>query len=219
MARYSGSGWHRQSIRHINARKYGRAGGKYKTLFRKIPTYKRKGKFAYEVGIDEIYKGEVIAQPEHTVVWGKEEAQKVKNKFLKKYKKHFGGYTPNNIIKGGLADGVNPNNLNQEELQKGVSVELEHTNNPTLAREIATDHLVENPKYYDKLEKIESKPKPINVKIPKHQVVRDKNQLEKDLQSQIKKTIDVINPLLNEDESFLLFMNKIDLTPWVLDLR
>ncbi|MFA6273233.1 MAG: hypothetical protein WC673_01950 [Candidatus Paceibacterota bacterium] len=35
----------------------------------------------------------------------------------------------------------------------------------------------------------------------------------------INKTIDVINPLLNEDESFLLFMNKIDLTPWVLDVR
>jgi hypothetical protein len=29
MARYSGSGWHFQSIRHSNARKYGRAGGKY----------------------------------------------------------------------------------------------------------------------------------------------------------------------------------------------
>lgn len=32
-------------------------------------------------------------------------------------------------------------------------------------------------------------------------------------------TIDVINPLLNESESFLLFVNKIDLTPWVLDVR
>jgi hypothetical protein len=29
MAKYSGSGWHRQSIRHSNARKYGRAGGEY----------------------------------------------------------------------------------------------------------------------------------------------------------------------------------------------
>lgn len=35
----------------------------------------------------------------------------------------------------------------------------------------------------------------------------------------VNKTIDVINPLLNENEDFLLFMNKIDLTPWVLDLR
>lgn len=29
MARYSGSGWHNQSIRHSNARKYGKAGGRY----------------------------------------------------------------------------------------------------------------------------------------------------------------------------------------------
>src|SRR3989344_2973382 len=34
-----------------------------------------------------------------------------------------------------------------------------------------------------------------------------------------QKTLDVINPLLYESESFLLFMNKIDLTPWVLDIR
>ncbi len=35
----------------------------------------------------------------------------------------------------------------------------------------------------------------------------------------VNKTIDVINPLLNENESFLLFMNKIDLSLWVLDIR
>ena len=29
MAKYNGMGWHKQSIRHSNARKYGRAGGKY----------------------------------------------------------------------------------------------------------------------------------------------------------------------------------------------
>lgn len=34
-----------------------------------------------------------------------------------------------------------------------------------------------------------------------------------------QKTLDIINPLLNENESFLLFMNKTDLTPWVLDIR
>lgn len=35
----------------------------------------------------------------------------------------------------------------------------------------------------------------------------------------VNKTIDTINPLLNENESFLLFMNKIDLSLWVLDVR
>jgi hypothetical protein len=32
MTRYKGSGWHKQSIRHSNARKYGKAGGKYLTM-------------------------------------------------------------------------------------------------------------------------------------------------------------------------------------------
>jgi hypothetical protein len=32
MAKYSGSGWHNQSIRHSNARKYGRAGGTYANM-------------------------------------------------------------------------------------------------------------------------------------------------------------------------------------------
>lgn len=31
MARYSGSGWHKQSLRHSKARKYGKAGGTYAT--------------------------------------------------------------------------------------------------------------------------------------------------------------------------------------------
>lgn len=35
----------------------------------------------------------------------------------------------------------------------------------------------------------------------------------------VNKTIDVINPLLNENESFLLFVNKIDLSLWILDIR
>jgi hypothetical protein len=35
MARYNGSGWHHQSVRHSNARKYGRAGGKYAGITKK----------------------------------------------------------------------------------------------------------------------------------------------------------------------------------------
>ena len=38
-----------------------------------------------------------------------------------------------------------------DQLVKGVNVELEHTNDETTAREIALDHLNEDPKYYDKL--------------------------------------------------------------------
>ena len=93
-----------------------------------------------------------------------------------------------NKIKGGFTDNINPKHFNQEQLQKGINVELEHTNNPLIAREIATDHLAENPLYYKKLEKIEPKSKPIKVKIPTKEVRRDKNQIEKDLQKEIQKT-------------------------------
>jgi hypothetical protein len=46
MTKYSGSGWHNQSIRHSNARKYGRAGGKY-SFVNSLPIYQIKGKQYY----------------------------------------------------------------------------------------------------------------------------------------------------------------------------
>jgi len=44
-------------------------------------------------------------------------------------------------------------------LENGIKVEKEHTDNESEAREIAMDHLWEDPKYYDKLEKIEESKK------------------------------------------------------------
>lgn len=43
------------------------------------------------------------------------------------------------------------------QLSKGIKVELEHTANIAVAREIALDHLNEFPDYYDRLEKVEKK--------------------------------------------------------------
>ena len=43
------------------------------------------------------------------------------------------------------------------QLSKGIKVEIEHTNDLALAREIALDHLNEFPDYYDRLEKAEKK--------------------------------------------------------------
>jgi hypothetical protein len=45
----------------------------------------------------------------------------------------------------------------KSQLTKGIKVELEHTNNKSKAEEIAMDHLSEDPKYYDKLKKVETK--------------------------------------------------------------
>ncbi|HEY9816538.1 MAG TPA: DUF5661 family protein, partial [Candidatus Obscuribacterales bacterium] len=58
-------------------------------------------------------------------------------------------------IPGGLGDLKVPSDFDPKQLAKGVKVEMEHTSDPDIAREIAIDHLTEDPKYYDKLEKIE----------------------------------------------------------------
>lgn len=49
-------------------------------------------------------------------------------------------------------------NLKDIEIQfkKGINIELEHTRNKKVATEIVKDHLIEDPKYYNKLEKIEN---------------------------------------------------------------
>lgn len=44
-----------------------------------------------------------------------------------------------------------------QQVKKGIETELEHTNKEVLAKEIALDHLVESPFYYDNLEKMEKR--------------------------------------------------------------
>lgn len=45
----------------------------------------------------------------------------------------------------------------QKQLNKGIKVEMEHTDDKNMAKEIAMDHLWEDPNYYDKLKKVEAK--------------------------------------------------------------
>lgn len=55
----------------------------------------------------------------------------------------------NDKLKGGKADYKEPYEFDQEQLKKGIQHELEHTNDPEIAEEIAMDHLTEDPFYYD----------------------------------------------------------------------
>lgn len=57
-------------------------------------------------------------------------------------------------LPGGLGDKKKDFDFDKKELAKGVKVELEHTSNIDLAKEIAKDHLMEDPKYYTTLETI-----------------------------------------------------------------
>jgi hypothetical protein len=69
-------------------------------------------------------------------------------------------------IPGGLAKGMTLNDIAKKhnisvdtivkDLKKGMKVEMEHTTDVNFAKEIAFDHLYEDPKYYDKLGKMEN---------------------------------------------------------------
>ena len=67
-------------------------------------------------------------------------------------------------IKGGKGDNKLPSDFPQGYLEKGIAVEMEHTDDPMLAEEIAIDHLTEFPNYYEELEKMEEKLKKQNPK-------------------------------------------------------
>jgi hypothetical protein len=79
------------------------------------------------------------------------------------------------LIKGGLSSGKTLKDLSkkhsdknskgsfgkmykhlQNQLKKGVKVEMEHTNDESIAKEISMDHLFEDPNYYTKLKKVEA---------------------------------------------------------------
>ena len=60
-------------------------------------------------------------------------------------------------VPGGLADNKPLGNYSKEQLIKGLQVEMEHTDDPALALEIATDHLEEDSSYYDHLKEMEDK--------------------------------------------------------------
>lgn len=56
-------------------------------------------------------------------------------------------------IKGGKGDKLSPKDVNQSQLAMGIKIEMEHTKDKQLAKEIALDHLAEDPQYYTKLKK------------------------------------------------------------------
>jgi len=59
-------------------------------------------------------------------------------------------------LEGGLADQLDPSQFDPVSLCRGLLVELEHTDDPKLALEIAMDHLAENPRYYEALAEMEA---------------------------------------------------------------
>jgi hypothetical protein len=58
---------------------------------------------------------------------------------------------------GGLSAGHPTSEFDKGQLRKGIEVEKEHNPHLNIRREIAKDHLVEDPKYYDHLAEMEKK--------------------------------------------------------------
>jgi len=55
------------------------------------------------------------------------------------------------LLPGGKGDDRPDGLFDLGQLARGIAVEMEHTGNPALAKEIAKDHLTEDPQYYAKL--------------------------------------------------------------------
>jgi hypothetical protein len=60
-------------------------------------------------------------------------------------------------VPGGIADHKKPSDFNKKQLDRGVEVEMEHTDDRDLSRDITMDHLEEFPTYYTELDKMEDK--------------------------------------------------------------
>lgn len=72
----------------------------------------------------------------------------LKNLIREKLKKYLEDKIP-----GGKGDKLDPKNVDKEELKNGMKHEMEHTDDPKKAMEIALDHLSEDPNYYTNLSK------------------------------------------------------------------
>jgi len=68
---------------------------------------------------------------------------------------------------GGKADGRADGDFDATALAAGVKVEREHTDDPEKAKEIAKDHLAEDPQYYEMLARVERKSQQLVVTLEK----------------------------------------------------
>lgn len=118
----------------------GRQGKDHEVHFDKY--YPAKAKFA-EVRGERPYNCRCQPVPVYKTEWNKLKARGVK---VAKFSE---------LLEGGIADNATDSQFDADALQKGIETELEHTSNTQMAKEIAKDHLTEDPAYYDKLPTIE----------------------------------------------------------------
>lgn len=87
-----------------------------------------------------------------------------------------------NKLKGGKGDKLDADHVNYHEFTKGWKHELEHTDDIDKAKEIALDHIAEDPNYYTRLDMVEyqaekSKKKTASKKTKEGSMVDTENQM------------------------------------------
>lgn len=104
--------------------------------------------------------------------------------FLGSFKRLTEAATKKQKLKGGKGDKLTPDQVNYFEFTKGWKHELEHTDDIDKAKEIALDHLSEDPMYYTRLQMVEFEKKkkersdlPIDISKKKASVKDEKNQM------------------------------------------
>lgn len=106
---------------------------------------------------DEMHQGE-MPYDERSVFWPlKSQFKRMPSEIKKDYEMNMLKKAQAQVLKGGKADNKSDKDFDPKSLKKGMKVEREHTSNPKMQKEIAQDHLTEDKKYYEKLEKMEKK--------------------------------------------------------------
>jgi hypothetical protein len=125
--------------------------------------FKIRNKYKYGPGSDEysfgtphaVYNDPFINKKKYKHV-GKEETKEEKLKGGVSDKKTLEDIAKKHDKKGYYHTDDMISSL-KKELKMGIKVEMEHTKDKAKAKEIAMDHLWENPSYYTKLKKVETK--------------------------------------------------------------
>ena len=120
-------------------------------------------------------------------------------------------------LPGGKADARSPKDFDSHQLMLGVDVELEHTDDPKVALEIAIDHLTEDSKYYTKLQKMESGfKKEMGMKHVIAKLITIANELDNAGLLQEANEVDLIVESLSPTVATLPTRKLVDVTPQVL---
>jgi hypothetical protein len=120
---------------------------------------------------------------------------------------------PKHLVKedstpGGKGDKTSEDEVCPKQLKVGIAVEKEHTNNPQTAKEIAIDHLVEDPEYYSKLIKSGLADEPEALKLAKEFGMNESLQMRK-LRSIIKEVVrDLLEAKYMDEKQALAAMKK-----------